>query len=152
VDVEIKPVVLVSGVSSGTGRSVTAAFVDNRFRVFGTARQPDRTDPIPGVEMLELDVHISSILGVIPQPYMAFHSATKHAVEGYSESLDHELRRRRVREPVDETQCGADDPAVVARAALTAATAPKPAVRYTAGKTAQRVSLLRRFVPAARVR
>jgi short-subunit dehydrogenase len=37
-------------------------------------------------------INISSVLGLIPSPYNAIYSATKHAVEGYSESLDHELR------------------------------------------------------------
>jgi len=37
-------------------------------------------------------VNISSVLGLIPSPYGALYAATKHAVEGYSESLDHELR------------------------------------------------------------
>jgi short-subunit dehydrogenase len=35
---------------------------------------------------------LSSVLGFIPAPYSALYSSTKHAVEGYSESLDHELR------------------------------------------------------------
>jgi short-subunit dehydrogenase len=35
---------------------------------------------------------ISSVLGFIPSPYNAIYAASKHAVEGYSESLDHELR------------------------------------------------------------
>ena len=35
---------------------------------------------------------MSSILGVIPAPFNAFYAATKHALEGYSESLDHEVR------------------------------------------------------------
>ena len=35
---------------------------------------------------------LSSVLGLIPAPYFALYSSTKHAVEGYSESLDHELR------------------------------------------------------------
>jgi short-subunit dehydrogenase len=35
---------------------------------------------------------MSSALGLIPAPYNALYSATKHAIEGYSESLDHELR------------------------------------------------------------
>ncbi|VTU45904.1 short chain dehydrogenase (plasmid) [Variovorax sp. SRS16] len=30
-------------------------------------------------------------------PYMALYSATKHAVAGYSESLDHELRTMGIR-------------------------------------------------------
>jgi NAD(P)-dependent dehydrogenase (short-subunit alcohol dehydrogenase family) len=37
-------------------------------------------------------VNLSSVLGLIPAPYSALYSSTKHAVEGYSESLDHELR------------------------------------------------------------
>jgi len=42
-------------------------------------------------------VNIGSVLGFLPAPYMALYSATKHAVEGYSESLDHELRTRGIR-------------------------------------------------------
>lgn len=42
-------------------------------------------------------INISSVLGFLPAPYMAFYAATKHAVEGYSESLDHELRTRGIR-------------------------------------------------------
>lgn len=37
-------------------------------------------------------VNMSSILGLIPAPYNALYASTKHALEGYSESLDHELR------------------------------------------------------------
>jgi NAD(P)-dependent dehydrogenase (short-subunit alcohol dehydrogenase family) len=37
-------------------------------------------------------INLSSVLGLIPAPYSALYASTKHAVEGYSESLDHELR------------------------------------------------------------
>jgi len=37
-------------------------------------------------------VNISSVLGLIPAPFLALYSSTKHALEGYSESLDHEVR------------------------------------------------------------
>lgn len=47
-------------------------------------------------------INIGSILGLIPAPYMATYAATKHAVEGYSESLDHELRTRGIRVSVVE--------------------------------------------------
>jgi len=47
-------------------------------------------------------INIGSILGLIPAPYMATYSATKHAVEGFSESLDHELRTRGIRVSVVE--------------------------------------------------
>jgi NAD(P)-dependent dehydrogenase (short-subunit alcohol dehydrogenase family) len=42
-------------------------------------------------------INISSVLGFLPMPYAALYAATKHAVEGYSESLDHELRTRGIR-------------------------------------------------------
>ena len=42
-------------------------------------------------------INISSVLGIIPAPYSAHYGATKHAVEGYSESLDHETRAFNVR-------------------------------------------------------
>ena len=42
-------------------------------------------------------VNIGSIFGFMPMPYMALYAATKHAVEGYSESLDHELRTLGIR-------------------------------------------------------
>jgi NAD(P)-dependent dehydrogenase (short-subunit alcohol dehydrogenase family) len=38
-------------------------------------------------------INIGSVLGFLPMPYGALYAATKHAVEGYSESLDHELRQ-----------------------------------------------------------
>jgi len=42
----------------------------------------------------------------------------------------------------------ADDPEVVAKVILAAATDQKPKLRYTAGSTAGRVSALRRVVPS----
>ncbi|MFM9848742.1 MAG: oxidoreductase [Hyphomicrobiaceae bacterium] len=47
-------------------------------------------------------INIGSVLGFLPMPYMARYVATKHAVEGYSESLDHELRTRGIRVTVIE--------------------------------------------------
>ncbi len=47
-------------------------------------------------------INIGSVLGFLPMPYGALYSATKHAVEGYSESLDHELRTRGIRVSVIE--------------------------------------------------
>jgi len=43
----------------------------------------------------------------------------------------------------------ADAPELVGAAVVKAATAARPEQRYTAGKAARQVSLLRRFVPAA---
>src|SRR4029453_7752519 len=44
-----------------------------------------------------LIVNISSILGYIPAPFMGVYASTKHALEGLSESLDHEVRAFGVR-------------------------------------------------------
>jgi NAD(P)-dependent dehydrogenase (short-subunit alcohol dehydrogenase family) len=47
-------------------------------------------------------INIGSVLGFLPMPYGALYSATKHAIEGYSESLDHELRTKGIRVSVIE--------------------------------------------------
>lgn len=47
-------------------------------------------------------INIGSVFGFLPMPYMALYAATKHAIEGYSESLDHELRDQGIRISVIE--------------------------------------------------
>lgn len=47
-------------------------------------------------------INIGSVLGLLPMPYGALYAATKHAIEGYSESLDHELRTRGIRVSIIE--------------------------------------------------
>ena len=47
-------------------------------------------------------INIGSVLGFLPMPYGALYAATKHAIEGYSESLDHEMRTRGIRVSVIE--------------------------------------------------
>jgi short-subunit dehydrogenase len=42
-------------------------------------------------------VNISSVVGFLPAPYMGIYAASKHALEGYTETLDHEVRRFGVR-------------------------------------------------------
>ena len=42
-------------------------------------------------------VNVSSVLGFLPAPYMGLYAASKHAVEGLSESLDHEVRQFGIR-------------------------------------------------------
>ncbi|GAB7541311.1 hypothetical protein CS8_009740 [Cupriavidus sp. 8B] len=42
-------------------------------------------------------INISSVLGFLPAPYMGLYSASKHAVEGMSETLDHEVRKFEIR-------------------------------------------------------
>jgi NAD(P)-dependent dehydrogenase (short-subunit alcohol dehydrogenase family) len=47
-------------------------------------------------------INIGSVLGFVPMPYGALYAATKHAIEGYTESLDHELRNWGIRAVVIE--------------------------------------------------
>jgi RND family efflux transporter MFP subunit len=162
---------LVTGVSSGIGREIAQLLAERGARVFGTVRNPQSASPIPGVEILRMEVtedasvneavqsivqkagpiqflvnnagysfmgaleetsvaearqqfetnlfgvlrvtnailpgmrqqgdgrivNISSVLGFLPAPYLGIYAASKHAVEGYTETLDHEIRRFGVR-------------------------------------------------------
>lgn len=42
-------------------------------------------------------VNISSVVGFLPSPYMGIYAASKHALEAYTETLDHEVRHFGVR-------------------------------------------------------
>lgn len=162
---------LVTGVSSGIGREIAQLLAARGARVFGTVRDPKTAKPIPGVEMVRMDVtddasvseavqgivrkagpvqvlvnnagyaltgaleetsieearqqfetnffgvlrvtnavlpemrqaghgrivNISSVVGLIPAPFMGMYAASKHAIEGYTETLDHEVRHFGVR-------------------------------------------------------
>ncbi|QBB70761.1 oxidoreductase [Pseudolysobacter antarcticus] len=60
--------------------------------VFGVARVVNAVLPIMRKQKSGRIINMSSILGFIPSPFNAFYASTKHAIEGYSESLDHEVR------------------------------------------------------------
>lgn len=164
-------VVFVTGVSSGIGRATVEQFTQRGATVFGSVRDLRKVPPIPGVELLEMDVreegsvqravqsiigragridvlinnaggtllgsveetsiaeaqalfdtnvfgalrtsqavlphmreqragrivNVSSVLGFLPAPFMGLYSASKHALEGMSETLDHEVRNFGVR-------------------------------------------------------
>jgi short-subunit dehydrogenase len=60
--------------------------------VFGIVRVTNEVLPIMRDQRFGRIINISSVAGFLPGPYTALYNATKHAIEGYSESLDHELR------------------------------------------------------------
>lgn len=60
--------------------------------VFGVARVINAVLPVMRRQKSGRIVNMSSILGLIPSPFNAYYASTKHAIEGYSESLDHEVR------------------------------------------------------------
>lgn len=65
--------------------------------VFGILRTTKAVLPYMRAQQSGRIINISSVLGFLPAPYMALYSASKHAVEGLSESLDHEVRKFGVR-------------------------------------------------------
>src|SRR5207249_1253744 len=69
---------------------------------FGIVRMTRAVLPFMRAQGSGRIINIGSVLGFLPAPYMATYAATKHAVEGYSESVDHELRTRGIRVSVIE--------------------------------------------------
>jgi short-subunit dehydrogenase len=172
---------LVGAAEESSAEQAQAMFDVN---VFGVIRMTNAVLPIMRKQASGRILNISSVLGLIPAPFSALYSSTKHALEGYTESLDHELRAHAIRailiEPgytktgfdqnavspdrplpayevarlhsntvIEAAMKTADEPRLVADAIVKAATAAKPKTRYTVGKLASRVSLLRRFVPSS---
>jgi NAD(P)-dependent dehydrogenase (short-subunit alcohol dehydrogenase family) len=164
-------VVFVTGVSSGIGRATAEQFARQGCIVFGSVRNARKSQPINGIDLVDVDVrdassvqravqgivgktgridvlvnnaggtllgaveetsvaeaqdlfdtnvfgvlrtsqavlphmreqrsgrivNVSSVLGFLPAPYMGLYSASKHAIEGLSETLDHEVRRFGIR-------------------------------------------------------
>jgi short-subunit dehydrogenase len=150
--------------------------------VFGILRMTNEVLPTMRSQRAGRIINISSVAGFLPGPYTALYNATKHAVEGYSESLDHELRTLGIRvslvEPVftrtaleenaekpdrilsvyDKGRSAAistwrngiasgDPVEAVADKVVQAATEKEPSIRYTPGKMAGRLRLMRRFIP-----
>ncbi|WP_410210104.1 oxidoreductase [Aquirhabdus sp.] len=76
------------------------AIFDTNF--FGIVRMTRAVVPHMRKQKSGRIINIGSVLGFLPMPYMALYAATKHAVEGYSESLDHELRTWGIRVSVVE--------------------------------------------------
>jgi NAD(P)-dependent dehydrogenase (short-subunit alcohol dehydrogenase family) len=171
---------LLGGAEESSIAQVQALFDVN---LFGVMRVTNAVVPSMRKRRQGRIINISSVLGLIPAPYSAHYAATKHALEGYSESLDHEIRIFGIRvalvepaytrsafdqntlEPdaklkeydqaranthalIEAVMPTADLPEVVADVVLQAAMAARLRRRYTAGKVARQISILRRLAPA----
>jgi NAD(P)-dependent dehydrogenase (short-subunit alcohol dehydrogenase family) len=78
------------GAAEESSTAQAQALFDVNF--FGVLRMTNAVLPIMRRQGKGRIVNLSSVQGFIPAPYFAIYSSTKHAIEGYSESLDHELR------------------------------------------------------------
>lgn len=107
-----KPVALATGASSGIGKAATLALNNAGVGANGAAEEisADQARRVFDVNVFGLMrmtrtvlprmreqgggriVNVSSVGGFVPNPFMAVYVSTKHAVEDYSESLDHEVR------------------------------------------------------------
>ena len=85
---------LVGGAEESSITQVQALFDVN---VFGVMRVINAVLPSMRQRGSGRIINLSSALGLIPAPYLAHYAATKHAIEGYSQSLDHELREFGIR-------------------------------------------------------
>jgi NAD(P)-dependent dehydrogenase (short-subunit alcohol dehydrogenase family) len=81
--------VLTGAVEETSDAEIRALFETN---VFGVARVIRASLPTMRERGGGRIINVGSILGVMPAPFLGFYSAGKHALEGLSESLDHEVR------------------------------------------------------------
>lgn len=85
---------LLGGAEESSLQQAHALFEVN---VFGVLRMTNAVLPVMRRQQNGRIINVGSILGLIPAPYNALYASTKHALEGYSESLDHELRATGIR-------------------------------------------------------
>jgi short-subunit dehydrogenase len=78
----------------GAAEETSIAQARQLFEVnlFGLLRVVQAVLPVMRMSGRGRIVNISSAFGFMPARYMALYTAAKHAVEGYTESLDHEVR------------------------------------------------------------
>ena len=138
------------------------------INVYGVMRMTKTVLPYMRAQRRGRIINVSSLSGFVASPFRALYVSTKHAVEGYSGSLDHEVRdygvrillvepgpintpfgaqsvqadtplplyesgRRNYEEVLAKNTSSGDDPAVVAKVIVAAATDRNPRLRRTAG-------------------
>jgi len=94
--------VLVNNAGVGAGGAAEESSIEQAQRVFdvnffGVIRMTKAVLPHMRAQAGGRIINVSSVLGFVPVPFGALYAATKHAIEGYSESVDHEVRQHGVR-------------------------------------------------------
>jgi short-subunit dehydrogenase len=90
----------VSGAAEESSVEQVRALFDTNF--LGVVRVTNEVLPIMRRQAYGRILNIGSVVGLIPGPFGAYYTASKHAIEGYSESLDHEVRAFGIRVAVIE--------------------------------------------------
>ncbi|HFH2546598.1 TPA: oxidoreductase [Klebsiella aerogenes] len=85
---------LIGAVEETSVEEATRLF-DTNF--FGVLRTTKAVLPHMRSQQSGRIVNVSSVLGFLPAPFMGIYAASKYALEGMSETLDHELRESGVR-------------------------------------------------------
>lgn len=103
---------LIGSVEETSIQEATALFDTN---LLGTVRTIQAVLPQMRRQGSGRIVNLSSVVGFLPAPYMGFYAASKHALAGLSETLDHEVRQFGVRVSLVEpaytrTQLDANSP------------------------------------------
>lgn len=94
--------VLVNNAGVGAGGAAEESSIEQAQRVFdvnffGVVRMTKAVLPHMRAQGEGRIINLSSVLGFVPVPFGALYAASKHAIEGYSESVDHEVRQHGVR-------------------------------------------------------
>ncbi|MFI6118941.1 oxidoreductase [Streptomyces sp. NPDC051064] len=87
----------VGSIGAAEETSVARAQAVFDINVFGVMRMVKEVLPHMRARGRGRIINLSSVQGFIPAPYMAVYGASKHAIEGYSQSLDHEVREYGIR-------------------------------------------------------
>lgn len=90
----------ISGAAEESSIEQVHALFDTNF--LGVVRVTNAVLPIMRQQGFGRILNIGSVVGLIPGPFSAYYTASKHAIEGYPESLDHEVRPFGIRVAVIE--------------------------------------------------
>ncbi len=90
----------IEGAAEESSIEQVHSLFDTNF--YGLVRASNAVLPIMREQGRGRILNVGSVAGIVPMPFGSYYAATKHAIEGYSESLDHEVRGFGVRVSVIE--------------------------------------------------